>query len=63
VSGDATLKPSKKNKPYSAAEMRAVSNNPTWTKKDFARAKRFDEAFPDLARTIRHRGKQRSVNT
>jgi uncharacterized protein (DUF4415 family) len=49
---------SKKNRPYSAADMRAVSNNPEWTPKDFAKAKRFDDAFPDLARTIRRRGKQ-----
>ena len=49
---------SKKNRPYSTANMRAVSDNPEWTKKDFAKAKRFDEAFPDLARTIRRRGKQ-----
>jgi uncharacterized protein (DUF4415 family) len=51
---------SKKNKPYSAADMRAVSDNPEWTKEDFARAKRFDEVFPDLARTIRRRGKQKT---
>jgi uncharacterized protein (DUF4415 family) len=47
-----------RNKRYSAADMAAVSNNPRWTKADFARAKRFDEVFPDLARTIRRRGKQ-----
>ena len=40
---------SKKNKPYSAADMRAVSDNPERTRKDFAKAKRFDEVFPDLA--------------
>lgn len=51
---------SKKNKPYSAADMRAVSDNPEWTRKDFAKAKRFDEVFPDLARSIRHRGKQKA---
>ncbi|MEA2871275.1 MAG: hypothetical protein QOH67_1251 [Hyphomicrobiales bacterium] len=51
---------SKKNKPYSAADMRAVSDNPEWTRKDFAKAKRFEEIFPDLARTIRRRGKQKA---
>jgi uncharacterized protein (DUF4415 family) len=40
--------------------MRAVSDNPEWTRNDFAKAKRFDEAFPDLARTIRRRGKQKA---
>ena len=53
-------KASKRNKPYSAADMRAVSDNPEWTRKDFAKAKRFDEVFPDLARTIRRRGKQKT---
>jgi len=49
---------SKKNTRYSAADLRAVSDNPEWTRKDFAKAKRFDDAFPDLAATIRRRGKQ-----
>jgi uncharacterized protein (DUF4415 family) len=53
-------KVSKKNKPYSAADLRAVSDNPEWTKKDFAKAKRFDELFPDLAATIRRRGNQKA---
>jgi len=53
-------KPSKNKKPYTAADMRAVSDNREWTKEDFAEAKRFDEIFPDLARTIRRRGKQRA---
>jgi len=51
---------SKKNRPYSAADMRAVSDNPEWTRREFARAKRFDDAFPDLASTIRRRGKQKA---
>lgn len=51
---------SKKNRPYAAADLRAVSDNPEWTPKDFAKAKRFDEAFPDLASTIRRRGKQKA---
>jgi len=52
-------KPSR-NKSYSAADIAAVSDNPQWTKADFAKAKRFDEAFPDLAKTIRRRGKQKA---
>jgi uncharacterized protein (DUF4415 family) len=51
---------SKKSRPYSAADMRAVSDNPEWTKKDFAKAKRFEDAFPDLAAAIRRRGKQKT---
>ena len=50
----------KKKGPYTAADMRVVSDNPVWTKGDFAKAKRFHEAFPDLARTIRRRGKQKA---
>jgi uncharacterized protein (DUF4415 family) len=51
---------SSSDKRYSAADMAAVSDNPTWTKQDFAKAKRFDEAFPDLAQTIPRRGKQKT---
>jgi uncharacterized protein (DUF4415 family) len=40
--------------------MRAVSDNPRWTATDFAKAKPFSEVFPDLARTIRRRGKQKA---
>ncbi len=40
--------------------MRAVSDNSKWTKEDFAKAKGFDEAFPDLARAMRRRGKQKA---
>ena len=50
----------KKKTPYTAADMRAVSDNPPWTKQDFAKARPFVEAFPDLARTIRRRGKQKA---
>ncbi|MCP3370366.1 BrnA antitoxin family protein [Bradyrhizobium cajani] len=35
-------------KGYSARDMRAVSDNPEWTKDDFARAKSFDEVFPAM---------------
>jgi uncharacterized protein (DUF4415 family) len=36
------------NKGYTAADMRAVSHNPEWTKEDFAKARPFDEMFPGL---------------
>jgi uncharacterized protein (DUF4415 family) len=49
-----------KSKGYAAEDMRAVSNNPKWTKEDFARAKPFAEIFPDLAGTIRRRGRQKA---
>ena len=50
----------KKNRPYSNADMRAVSDNPVWTKGDFARARRLVEALPALAGAIRRRGKQKA---
>ena len=37
-------------KGYTAADMRAVSDNPAWTKEDFAKARPFDEVFPGLRR-------------
>jgi len=43
----------KKNTPktgYTASDMRAVSDNPEWTKKDFAKARPFDEVFPGVRR-------------
>jgi uncharacterized protein (DUF4415 family) len=49
-----------KAKGYAAEDMRVVSSNPKWTKQDFARAKPFAELFPDLAGTIRRRGKQKA---
>jgi uncharacterized protein (DUF4415 family) len=50
----------KKAKGYAAEDMRAVSDNPKWTKKDFSKAKPFAEVFPELAATIRRRGKQKA---
>lgn len=35
-------------KRYTALDMRAVSDNPEWTKDDFVRAKTFDEVFPTM---------------
>jgi uncharacterized protein (DUF4415 family)/uncharacterized DUF497 family protein len=43
----------KKKTGYSARDMKAVSNNPEWTKADFAKAKPFAEALPELAASIR----------
>ena len=43
---------------YSKADMKAVSDNPAWTKATTARAKSFGEAFPDIAR--RARGPQKA---
>jgi uncharacterized protein (DUF4415 family) len=37
----------------SARDLREVSDNPEWTKKDFAKAKPFAEALPELAASIR----------
>ena len=45
---------------YSKADMKAVSDNPEWTKDDFAKAKPFAEVFPELAKTINRRGPQRA---
>jgi uncharacterized protein (DUF4415 family) len=39
-----------KKKGYTARDMRAVSDNPEWTKADFAKARPFDEVFPNLRR-------------
>jgi uncharacterized protein (DUF4415 family) len=45
--------PNAKKKGYSASDLREVSDNPEWTKKDFAKARPFAEALPDLAASIR----------
>ncbi|BBD00325.1 MULTISPECIES: BrnA antitoxin family protein [Sphingobium] len=45
---------------YTQADADAVADNPEWTKEDFARAVPFNEAFPDLAATIRRRGAQKT---
>jgi uncharacterized protein (DUF4415 family) len=37
-----------KKKAYTASDMRAVSDNPEWTEKDFEKAKAFDEVFPKM---------------
>ena len=45
--------PTIKKKGYGARDLREVSDNPEWTKEDFAKAKPFAEALPDLAASIR----------
>ena len=35
-------------KGYTARDLRAVSDNPEWTKDDFAKARTFDEVFPAM---------------
>ena len=43
----------RKKAPYSKRDMREVSDNPELTEADFAKARPFSEAFPDLAASIR----------
>jgi uncharacterized protein (DUF4415 family) len=38
---------------YSKADWDEVCDNPEWTAEDFAKARPFDEVFPDLAEAIR----------
>ena len=45
--------PNAKRKGYSARDLREVSDSPEWTKKDFANAKPFADALPELAASIR----------
>ena len=45
--------PNAKKKGYSAKDLREVSDNPELTRKDFAKARPFSEALPDLAASIR----------
>ena len=45
--------PNAKRKGYSAEDLREVNVNPEWTRKDFAKARPFSEALPDLAASIR----------
>lgn len=39
--------------------METVSDNPAWSKEDFAKARPFSEVFPELAKTISRRGPQK----
>jgi uncharacterized protein (DUF4415 family) len=45
--------PLAKKKNYTARDIRTVSDNPEWTKADFAKAKPFADALPELAASIR----------
>ena len=48
-------------KPYTKADLAAVSDNPEWTAEDFAAAVPFEQAFPELAASIRRaRGIQKT---
>jgi uncharacterized protein (DUF4415 family) len=43
----------KKRSGYTKKDLREVSDNPEWTKADFAKARPFSEVFPDLSASIR----------
>jgi uncharacterized protein (DUF4415 family) len=45
--------PNIKKKGYSARDLRDVSDSPELTKEDFAKARSFAEALPELAASIR----------
>ena len=45
--------PNIKNKRYNAHDLREVSDSPELTKEDFAKARPFAEALPELAASIR----------
>ena len=50
-----------RKKPYSAADLAEVSDNPEWTEEELRTAKPFDEVFPELAAAMRRgRGKQKA---
>ncbi|MGE4307304.1 MAG: BrnA antitoxin family protein [Novosphingobium sp.] len=46
---------------YSQDDIDAVSDNPEWTREDFAKARPFTEALPKMAETIRRRGPQKAA--
>jgi uncharacterized protein (DUF4415 family) len=46
----------KPNPNYTKADWDEVSDNPEWTKEDFANAKPFAEVFPELAASIKRPG-------
>lgn len=43
----------RKKKGYTAKDLKEVSDNPEWTREDFAKARPFAEVFPELAASIR----------
>ncbi|MGN6308314.1 MAG: BrnA antitoxin family protein [Xanthobacteraceae bacterium] len=58
-----TSKASRSKRGFTKADLEAVSDNPEWTKEDFARARPFSEVFPDLHASIkRSRGRPKVEN-
>lgn len=56
-------KASRSKRGYTNADLKAVSDNPEWTKEDFARARPFREVFPNLHASIkRSRGRPKVEN-
>ncbi|WP_315831733.1 BrnA antitoxin family protein [Bradyrhizobium prioriisuperbiae] len=49
----AKTKSSRAKRGYSKADLKAVSDNPEWTEKEFARARSFSEVFPELDASIK----------
>jgi len=48
---------------HTKADIKAVSDNPEWTKADFARARPFSEVFPEMHASIkRSRGRPKVDN-
>jgi len=55
------MKNARKKAGYGAKDLREVSDNPELTRADFAKARPFEEVFPDLAASIRRgRGPSKS---
>jgi len=54
----------RRNKPgYTKADIKVVSENPEWTKEDFAQARPFSEVFPEMHASIkRSRGRPKVDN-
>lgn len=58
-----TSKVDRSKRGYTKADLKTVSDNPEWTKEDFARARPFSEVFPDLHASIkRSRGRPKVEN-
>lgn len=58
-----TSKASRSKRGFTKADLEAVSDNPEWTKEDFARARPFRDVFPELHASIkRSRGRPKIEN-
>ena len=58
-----TSKANRSKHGYTKADLKAVFDNPEWTKEDFARARPFKDVFPDLHAGIkRSRGRPKVEN-